>query len=286
VSTEDGSVSPLKWPGSALVIRDGSVLHSAGAPDAAYPVASVSKQFVAAAVALSAARGLLAFDDPVARWIGPWAAGITVHQLLTHTSGLGHWDAVGDWSAFSELDPVARLDAIRSSEPVGAPGERWSYSGLGFLLLAGVVERATGVRYGEFAATELFAPAGMAATSSGGPGLRSLPGTGDVVSTVADLVRWPPALPRLLEPSVLWTPRAELGAGAYSLPVVTADAYGYGCFVGTIAGRPAVFHPGDLPGHQSLLAVIPSTATVVAVLLADETVRLSEVVAALVPYLD
>jgi CubicO group peptidase (beta-lactamase class C family) len=281
-------VGVVELPGVALVVRGGSVVHAVGSADVRLPVASVSKQFVAAAILLLAERGSLAPADPVSRWFGPWGGDVTVHQLLTHTAGLGHWAAVGGMERFGDLDPAERVAAVRAAEPVARPGERWSYSGPGYLLLAEIVERAAGVPYGAFAGAELFGPAGMTATTSGGTGLRSMPGTGDVVSTVADLVRYQRALPELLRPEsrrALTLPHVDLGADSYALPAVSASAYGYGNFVGTIAGRPASFHPGDNPGYQSLSAVLPDSDTTLAVLLHDDAVRLSAVLADLTGYL-
>jgi CubicO group peptidase (beta-lactamase class C family) len=275
-------------PGVALVVRGGSVVHAVGSADARLPVASVAKQFVAAAILLLAERGSLAPGDPASRWFGPWGGDVTVHQLPTHTAGLGHWPAVGGMDRFGDLDPAERVAAIRAAAPVARPGECWSYSGLGYLLLAEIVERTAGVPYGAFAGTELFAPAGMTATTSGGAGLRAMPGTGDVVSTVADLIRYQHALPGLLRPDsrrALTMPHADLGAESYALPAVSANAYGYGNFVGTIAGRPASFHPGDNPGYQSLSAVLPGDDTTLAVLLHDDAIRLSAVLADLTAYL-
>jgi CubicO group peptidase (beta-lactamase class C family) len=262
-------------PGVALVTRGDEVVHAAGPPDAPYPAASVSKQFVAAVILLLSARGQLAPDDDISRWFGPWGRDRTVHQLLTHTAGLGHWDAVGGVGTFCSLDPAGRWAAIRDAP--GVPGGRWSYSGLGYLLLAGIVERCTDVPYGDFLAAELLGPAGLTATTSGGPGLRSLPGTGDLVSTAADLTRWARRRP----PDVSRT--VGLGLEAYALPVVSAERYGYGVFTGTLANRAAVFHPGDNPGHQSLLATL-ADGTVLAVLLQDDTIPLSHVVATLIPH--
>ena len=95
-----------EFSGVAAVRRDGvTVAERAGgmadrdlglpvAPGTRFQIASVSKQFTAAAVLVLAERGQLSVGDPAARWFpgGPdgWES-VTVHQLLTHTSGLGHW---------------------------------------------------------------------------------------------------------------------------------------------------------------------------------------------------
>src|SRR6201996_7829084 len=77
-----------------------------------FQIASVSKQFTAAAVLLLASRSRLSLDDPVTRWLGPgpagWAA-ITVHHLLTHTAGLGHWP---DYPALDPYRPEEAAHAL------------------------------------------------------------------------------------------------------------------------------------------------------------------------------
>ena len=303
--------------GVILAVRRGStVVHAEGGPadahtglactaDTRFAVASVSKQFTAAAVLLLVERVALALDDPLSCWFGQgpgWWGEVTVEHLLTHTSGLGHWDDVGGLERFCALGVDERLAAVQAMTPHAAPGQRWTYSGPGYLLLGHLVERVDNRSYGAFLQAEIFSPLGMAATSSGPPpsgeltarghhdGTRvppldvaALPGTGDVWSTAADLARYSSALRagQLLTPGsrqALTTPRASLGDEAYSFDVIEAHSYGYGYFIGRLNGRPASFHPGDNPGYQSFSASIPDADTCIVVLLNDDTPDLRQIV--------
>jgi CubicO group peptidase (beta-lactamase class C family) len=303
--------------GVALAVRRGSiVVQAAGGPadantgvactaDTRFAVASVSKQFTAAAVLLLVERGAVALNDPLSRWFGQgpgWWREVTVEQLLTHTSGLGHWNAVGGIERFCGLGVEERLAAVQAMAPQAAPGQRWIYSGPGYLLLGHLVERVDNRSYGAFLQAEIFSPLGMAATSSGpaptseltahghDDGVRvpmldvaAMPGTGDVWSTAADLARYTSAIRagELLTPGsrqALTAPQASLDDEAYALDAVEAHSYGYGYFIGRLSGRPANFHPGDNPGYQSFSASVPDADTSIVVLLNDDAPNLRLIV--------
>lgn len=306
--------------GVVLVVRQGSpIVRAAGGPadadtgvactaDTRFAVASVSKQFTAAAVLLLAERGAVALNDPLSRWFGQgpaWWREVTVHHLLTHTSGLGHWNDVGGLDRIGGLDLDEQLAAIQAAPQWAAPGDRWAYSGLGYLLLGQIIEHLDGRSYGAFLHTEIFSALGMSETSSGpAPAgeptahghhdgsriptldLSALPGTGDVWSTAADLARYSAALRagELLTPAsreALTAPQAQLDDEAYTLDATEAQAYGYGYYIGSLSGRPAAFHPGDIPGYQSFSASIPDVETSIVVLLNDDAPSLRQTVNAL-----
>jgi CubicO group peptidase (beta-lactamase class C family) len=307
MGADEAGINDLR--GVVLAVRQGStIVHAAGGPadvdtgvacttDTRFAIASVSKQFTAAAVLLLVERGVVALNDPLSRWFGQspsWWRQVTVHQVLTHTSGLGHWQDVGGIEGFCALNVDQRLAAIQATTPRVTPGRQWSYSGLGYLLLGQIVERIESRSYGSFLQAEIFSPLGMAATSSGPEptsqptahghhdgtrvpvlDLAALPGTGDVWSTASDLARYSSAVRggELLtrrSRQALTTPQAPLGEEAYNLDWIEAHSYGYGYFTGSLIGRPAAFHPGDNPGYQSFSASIPDSDTSVVVLLNDD----------------
>ncbi|HJQ36824.1 MAG TPA: serine hydrolase domain-containing protein [Thermoanaerobaculia bacterium] len=137
------------FDGVALVSKHGRVLtHDAfgrATVHQRYDAGSIMKTFVAAAILQLEAQGRLRTSDTVA---GP----ITIHQLLTHTSGL-------------PLDPPNStddlFDAAAKAKLVAAPGERYSYSNFGYGLLLGIVERASGQPFAGYARAHLLEPAGM-----------------------------------------------------------------------------------------------------------------------------
>ena len=294
------ATDPPAWSGTARVVRGATVLEevSAGpggttrgpAPAASlrYQAGSVSKLVVAAAVLRLAEQGVVDLDEPVGRRLDAAPAtwdGVTLGRLLSHTSGIGHWGDVPDLGTRVLSAPPARADLVAMIERaplVAPPGRAWRYSGPGFLVAALVVEAATGEAYGDVAADLVLGPAGLRATTSGQhpapdagvatghrhgepvephPGFTAIPGTGDLWTTVADLVTLHQALRRgdVVSPASaarLWTPYAVVDGPASAGPVAVRE-YGYGTFLGEVRARPARIHPGDNPGYQSLLAHLP-----------------------------
>lgn len=123
-------------------------------------VGSITKQFTAAAVMELVDRGRLSVSDSIGRFfddVPPDKRGITIHHLLTHTSGL---DAVtaGDFDFLSREEIVERAVA---SELLWEPGARYRYSNLGYSLAGAIVEVVTGEDYERWLRDNLFRPAGM-----------------------------------------------------------------------------------------------------------------------------
>lgn len=271
------------FSGTVLVAEgDGILLHKAyGLADGssrrpvttatAFNIASLTKQITAAAVLRLEALGALSVTDSLGRFFPDVPAekrGITLHHLLTHTSGLPR-DVV------RQRDRLDRAEAVRrilGADLLSAPGERYTYSGAGYHLLAAVVEVVAGRPFDDWSRDELFRPAGLRQTGftqdpvasfdctatprnewreldgwwEWPPGWRH--GSGNVVSTAGDLYRWHRALLRdgLLSPDArarMFTSHVSAGEGV---------AYGYGWFLGASrTGAQLVYHGGDNPGYHS-----------------------------------
>jgi CubicO group peptidase (beta-lactamase class C family) len=221
------------FSGAMLVARDGRVLleNAHGLTDRAnqkrwhagtiFDTGSVTKQFTAAAVLALEADGELAVSDSITSYLPGVPADkapITIHHLLTHTSGLG--DGFG--SDYESVSRDALVRRVMESTLASAPGERHAYSNAGYSLLAAIVEIASGTSFDQFVRERLFRPAGM--TSSGyhlsqaelarlargyregedahlperaaatGGKMWNLIGNGGLYSTLADLHRWMLAL--------------------------------------------------------------------------------------------
>ncbi|MEU4814836.1 serine hydrolase domain-containing protein [Micromonospora aurantiaca] len=245
-----------------------------------FQIASISKQMAAVAVLLLAERGALSLSDPVVRRLPgtppPQWSGITLHHLLTHTSGLGHWEDYPAIDLHGPAEPDELLDRFAALPPLFRPGAGWHYSSPGYVLLARTVERVADRPYAEFLADEVFAPLGMtgsfAGAGDGRPdvavghvGGRPVPswdlatvsmGAGDVWCTGADLLTWldVPRRGRLLAPdpvAAMTAPHAPTGR--------SGEAYGYGFFVGPLAGRRALHHSGDNGGYKAFAAWLPES---------------------------
>ena len=317
--------------GAVTVTRAGSVevelaggLADAGSgarctPRTRFQIASVSKQFAATAVMLLAESGTVELGEPVARWLPgslPQWRRVTLHHLLTHTAGVRHWDGAPGFEPSQPMDIADRLALILRAPLLSEPGTHWRYSSPGYVLVGHIVARASGRAYPGFLTERVLSPLGLASTTvGGGPAgtavargyrdgqpvapwdLSTMPGTGDLCSTVGDLARYTTALHtgRLLGDGslrLMCTPHAPVSSGEAPSGEgpsgeassddgpsdggnaggrwLTGDSYGYGHFIGTIGGQTAYFHPGDNPGYQSFAAWLPGQAASVAILANDE----------------
>ena len=303
-------------PGAAIVTRAGSaVLELAGGladaesgarctPQTRFQIASVSKQFAAAAVMLLAESGTVDPGEPVARWLPgspPQWRRVTLHHLLTHTAGVRHWGDAPGFQPSQPMGPGERLTLIQQAPLLTEPGSRWLYSSPGYLLVGLIVERASGQPYPDFLTERILSPLGLASTTAGatpaGPAmarghrnsqpvpswdLSAMAGTGDICSTVGDLARYTTALHSgglLTADSVrlMCTPHAPAGDGQSAADGwLTSDGYGYGHYIGTIGGRAAYFHPGDNPGYLSFVGWIPGDAVSAVILANDEAANLED----------
>ena len=160
------------YSGAVLVAKNGEVVLNQGygladraqkkpfTADTLFDLASISKQFTAAAVLKLEQQGKLKVLDKLSRFFPsapPDKAGITLHQLMTHTSGIP--DSIGD-----EYDVMTResfLKGVFATPLVHSPGGRFVYSDAGYSMLAAVVEVASGHTLGDFLRDQIFQPAGM-----------------------------------------------------------------------------------------------------------------------------
>ena len=141
--------------------------------DTIFQLASVTKQFTAAAVMLARREGLLELDDEITKYFPEISyPGVTIRHLLTHTSGIPDYFDDADWfiKIWKEEKRVPCNDEILSflretkAKPYFAPGEGLRYSNTGYNLLALLVERLSGVHFEEFLQKNIFEPAGMTST--------------------------------------------------------------------------------------------------------------------------
>ena len=135
-----------------------------------FDLASVSKQFTAAAVMLCRRQGLLDLEDEVTRFFpGLPFPGVTVRHLLNHTGGLPDYeDFVGkvaqEEGRIPGNDVILRFLREGGEKAEFSPGEKWEYSNTGYCLLAQLVETVSGVPFEDFLEKNIFAPAGMTST--------------------------------------------------------------------------------------------------------------------------
>jgi CubicO group peptidase (beta-lactamase class C family) len=180
----DSLIVPLIKPGgpgcSIAVIRDGAIVFERGyglanmdwgipnTPATVFNIASLSKQFTAACILLLAEDGKLSLDDDIRTWLPElpdYGKKITIRHLINHTSGIRDYEslmtAAGMRYDFS-WEPREIYDFIvRQKELDFAPGEKHSYSNSGYVLLAEIVRKASGLSLARFADLRIFKPLGM-----------------------------------------------------------------------------------------------------------------------------
>ena len=175
----DSLAAENKFSGAVLIAKDGQPILSKAyglanretrepnRVDTKFNLASMNKMFTGIAMVQLAEKGKLKFTDTLAQLLpdypNPEAAGkITVHQLLTHTAGLG--DMFGDKDEAPEVAPKSLRDFLPlfASVPLQfEPGSRWSYSNAGYIVLGLIIEKLSGQTYYDYINDHILVPAGM-----------------------------------------------------------------------------------------------------------------------------
>ena len=134
-----------------------------------FELASVTKQFTAMVIMMLKEEGKLTFDDPLEKYIpGLPYNNITIRHLLTHTSGLPDYQAIMDehWDKTKIAGNAECIEYLKKFAPPKRfePGQKYEYSNTGYMLLASVAEKASGIDFISFARTRIFVPLKMTST--------------------------------------------------------------------------------------------------------------------------
>ena len=130
--------------------------------DTRFPVASVTKQFLAAAILRLEMEGRLRVSDPISKYLGKFpgqAKDATIYDLLIHRSGVISSDTSFESSSSHEF-----LEKLKKAPRESEPGQRYRYSNGGYSLLAAIIERVSVRPFDTFMEEHLFQPAGMYCT--------------------------------------------------------------------------------------------------------------------------
>jgi len=246
-------------------------------PDTIFQSGSMGKQFTATAIMMLVEEGKLALDDSIAKYFtdapADWQK-ITVRHLLTHTAGMT--DYPSDFNFRRDYTEDELLQRIKSVPLAFQPGEKWSYSNLGYVTLGILIHKVSGQFYGDFLHERVFKPLGMTTARvisvedivpHRAAGYRLVKGQlknqswvspslnttadGALYLTVYDMAKWDAALytEKLLKRSSLeqmWTP-VKLNNGT-TLP------YGFGWGVGSVGGHRVVEHGGAWQGFKAQIS--------------------------------
>lgn len=168
----------LAHRGRAILTRSYGMAHKAqdipNRPETLFLLASVTKAFTATAVLQLVQNGQVALDATLGTYLsdftGDAATRITIHHLLTMTSGLGDYSQMPGWyqesktwtSASAVLDGT--MSYILAEQPQFPPGSGYFYSNSGFVILGKIVAQVAGVDYWDYMRRNVFRPAGMTRT--------------------------------------------------------------------------------------------------------------------------
>lgn len=130
-----------------------------------FELASVSKQFTAMVIMMLQEKGKLYFDDSVSQYLSIPYKGITIRHLLNHTSGLPDYQAIMDqyWDKSKVAGNADILDYLNKYQPpvLFEPGNKYNYSNTGYVFLASIAEKASGINFIEYCRKEIFKKIGM-----------------------------------------------------------------------------------------------------------------------------
>ena len=293
---------------SVGVARDGKVVLARGyglanvehsvsvTPETVFHIDSVSKNILAAVLLQLVDEGRLNLDDDVTKYV-PEAPtqghGITVRQLLNHSSGIFSFTSLPEAEANERLDLThEQVLALFKDQPFYfEPGAAWRYNNSAFYIAGMVVERVTKQEYGAYVRQHVFIPLGMSSAQLCdarmlvphlASGYEAAQGTlvhaaflswklpwaaGAICATATDLLKWQSALDagRVMSASSLKLMRT---------PTVLADStsvdYGLGTRLGNLEGHRVLGHTGSGGGFGAALESFPDDHLTVAVLVNTE----------------
>jgi CubicO group peptidase (beta-lactamase class C family) len=169
------------FTGVALVMRKGEMVHAKGygmanskrenSVKTAFHIASITKQFTAAAILQLVEKGLVKLEVPINGYLpkeyrSPKWDSVTLHHLLSHTSGItdyavtrDYYEVVKGFCLGNTVDGMVK-EAMRKDLEF-KPGFKFSYSNIGYTLLGFIIENQTNIHYNEYLKVNIFDPMGM-----------------------------------------------------------------------------------------------------------------------------
>lgn len=174
----EGQNKYFKFNGNVLVAKDNKVIYSGAHGLADYKnkvrlnentifeLASVSKQFTAMAIMILKEKNKLSLGDDIKTYFpGLPYEGITIKELLTHTSGIpsyeDQFEKYWDRSKIAYNKDIQEMLIARKDTMLFPHGTKWMYSNTGYALLASIIEKVSGMKYGDYLAKYIFKPLGM-----------------------------------------------------------------------------------------------------------------------------
>lgn len=300
-----------QFNGSVLVAENGRVIYKKGyglanmewktpnEPDTKFRLASVTKQFTAAAILQLVDQGKIKLDGKITDYLPDYRKDtgdrVTIHQLLNHTSGIPSYTSQPGFFENVSRNPFTVTDFIKKHS-VGdlefEPGTKYSYNNSGYFLLGAIIEKVSGKSYDQYLKDNIFTPLGMnnsgydrhsSLLSKRASGYSKTPkgyvnapyldmsipySAGSLYSTVEDLYLWDQAL---------YTDKVISAKSRELMFTPGLDDYGYGFGIRKISFGPNVppvteiTHSGGINGFSTLIVRLVADKRVI--ILLDNTER-------------
>ncbi len=290
-------------PGGAILVgKAGKILYQgafgmadiengiANTPDNIFKIGSITKQYTAVAILMLEEQGKLNTGDLVTKHLPDYPEhGITIAQLLNHTSGIPNYTNMPNFMKDREQEKTtAEMLATFKDAPLDfEPGQQFLYSNSGYIVLGAIIEAVSGESYGSFIEEKIFKKIGMNNThygldtdnypnmatgySQGAEGFEKAMelsmtqpyAAGSIISTVGDQFIWIQAIRdnKLISEASkqkAWTPT--------TLPDGSSTNYGFGWMMNEVNGSPSIEHGGGIFGFVSSGVYVPGEDVFVSIL--------------------
>lgn len=251
--------------------------------DFVFQIASMTKQFTAISILMLEEQGKLNTNDSISKYIPDYPNGnkITIHHLLTHTSGIKDFTAMKSLReiAQKEMTPKMMVDFFKNEVADFAPGEKFEYNNSGYVLLGYLIELVSGEDYANFIEKHIFQKLGMSQSryatdrqiiNNRAYGYQkketgyvnktiinfSVPfSSGSLMSSLNDMLIWQNALNNNL---LLKAENSQKAFQKYKLNNGEYFTYGYGWHIREMNGVISREHGGSIFGFKSMGVYIPS----------------------------
>jgi CubicO group peptidase (beta-lactamase class C family) len=279
-----------------LIARNGEIIYKKafglanlelGVPmktDNVFEIGSMTKQFTAISILMLLEKGELNLDDEITSYIPDYPTKghkITIHHLLTHTSGIKSFTSIKGLNAIAnnDLTPLELIDFFKNETMDFAPGEAFKYSNSGYVILGYIIESVSGQSYADFVEEHIFKRLKMTSSQyashkkvvqrrasgyshrDGYINTRRISFTipyasGSLMSSVDDMFLWQEAIKNNVLISEETTEKAFTN---YSLNSGEPINYGYGWHLKANDGMLSREHGGSIFGFKSMGVYLPAS---------------------------
>lgn len=280
---------------SALVAKNGKVIYRKAfgkanleldvnmTPKNVFQVGSITKQFTAVGILMLLEEGKLSLEDDITKFIPDYPTNekkITVHHLLTHTSGIKSYTSMQKFSKVMTVDksPLKFINFFKNEPMDFEPGEKYKYNNSGYFILGYIIEKASGMSYQKFIQERIFDKINMTSSYYGSHrqliknrasgyqkrgefsnaqyiSLKLPYAAGSIMSTVDDMLKWQNAIS-----TNVFVKKETLNKAYTNYTLNNGDNinYGYGWSINEINDVQTIEHGGAIPGYLSMGVYVPS----------------------------